>query len=94
MTLDPPAAPWAALIDCLPQATWLVELRTLALLAVNGPAAALLGQPLRERTRTKTVKVEVVTPAPMKSAEAGVSEAEPFDRGQSPDLRKNIYPLW
>jgi diguanylate cyclase (GGDEF)-like protein/PAS domain S-box-containing protein len=39
-------SPWAALVACLPQATWVVDLRTLALTAVNEPAAALLGQPV------------------------------------------------
>jgi diguanylate cyclase (GGDEF)-like protein/PAS domain S-box-containing protein len=39
-------SPWSALVACLPQATWVVDLRTLALTAVNEPAAALLGQPI------------------------------------------------
>jgi diguanylate cyclase (GGDEF)-like protein/PAS domain S-box-containing protein len=41
-----PASPWTALVACLPQATWVVDLGTLALTAVNGPAAVLLGQPV------------------------------------------------
>ena len=39
------AAGWQSLVDCLPQATWLVELGTLRVTAVNPAALALLGQP-------------------------------------------------
>jgi len=35
----------APLIECLPHATWVVDLRTLRVVAVNRPAAALLSQP-------------------------------------------------
>jgi diguanylate cyclase (GGDEF)-like protein/PAS domain S-box-containing protein len=36
---------WASLIECLPQATWIVELAARQVVAVNSPALALLGQP-------------------------------------------------
>jgi len=39
------ASGWQSLVECLPQATWLVDLATLRVTAVNAAALALLGQP-------------------------------------------------